>query len=189
MSRFLLITLIALLAPVACRAAPAWTLAPAESHLGFQVSQAGGAIQGSFRRFDATIAFDPRDLATLRVQVSIDIASVTTGAAERDQELPKPEWFDVARFPHATFTAERFRALDENNYVAEGALALRGAKVPVSLPFTLALQADGSAIVQGKVDLDRATFGVGQGEWATSDVVGRKVTVIVRLKAQRASGS
>jgi polyisoprenoid-binding protein YceI len=184
--RLLPVGMVALLGPTACLAAPAWTIVPAESSLGFQVSQAGGTIAGSFRRFTATIAFDPQDLETSQVQVSIDIASITTGAAERDQELPKPEWFDIARFPRATFIAERFRGLGRSNYLAEGTLTLRDAKVPVSLPFTLELQGNSDAVMQGKVDLDRTAFGVGQGPWATSDIVGHKVTVVVRLKAHRA---
>ena len=186
MSRLIPIALVALLAPIECRAAPAWTIAPAESTIEFKVTQADGIIQGSFKRFDAAITFDPQDLATSRAQISIDLASVTTGVVERDQELPKPEWFDVARFPRATFTTESFRALGESKYAAEGVLALRDAKVPVSLLFTLELRGDGAAIVQGQVDLDRTSFGVGQGQWATSEMVGRKVTVIVRLTAQRA---
>jgi polyisoprenoid-binding protein YceI len=179
------IAVFALLAPSASLAAPAWTVVPAESSIGFQVTQAGGIVEGAFKRFDATIAFDPNDLVASRVQVSVDIASITTGAAERDQELPKPDWFNVAMFPRAIFTADRFRAIGANSYVAEGTLAIRDAKVAVSLPFTLDLKDNGSAAMQGKVELDRTAFGIGQGAWATSDIVGRKVIVVVHLNARR----
>jgi polyisoprenoid-binding protein YceI len=177
--------MLALIAPTMCLAAPSWTIVPAESSLSFQTSQAGGTIEGSFKRFDARITFDPADLATSHVEVSIDIASVTTGVAERDQELPKSDWFDVARFPRATFTADRFHALGNNSYVADGMLALRDIKAPISLPFTLESQSDGAVVMRGTVDLDRVTFGIGQGQWAASDIVGRKVTVVVRLRARR----
>jgi polyisoprenoid-binding protein YceI len=179
------IAMLALIAPTMCLAAPTWILVPAESSLSFQTSQAGGTIEGSFKRFDARIAFDPADLATSHVEVTVDIASVTTGVAERDQELPKSDWFDVPHFPRATFTADRFRALGSNSYVADGILTLRDTKAPLSLPFTLESQSEGAVVMQGMVDLDRVTFGIGQGQWATSDMVGRKVTVIVRLRAQR----
>jgi polyisoprenoid-binding protein YceI len=178
--------MLALIAPTMCLAASNWTIVPAESSLSFQTSQAGGTIEGSFKRFDARIAFDPADLATSHVEVSIDITSVTTGVAERDQELPKSDWFDVARFPRATFTTDRFQALGNNSYVADGMLALRDIKAPISLPFALESQSDGTVVMRGTVDLDRVTFGIGQGQWAASDIVGRKVTVIVRLKARRA---
>jgi polyisoprenoid-binding protein YceI len=177
--------MLALIAPTICLAAPSWTIVAAESSLGFQTSQAGGAIEGSFKRFDARIAFDPADLATSHVEVSIDIASVTTSVAERDQELPKSDWFDVTRFPRATFTADRFHALGNNSYVADGVLALRDTNAPISLPFTLESQSDGTVVMRGTVDLDRVTFGIGQGQWAASDIVGRKVTVVVRLRARR----
>jgi polyisoprenoid-binding protein YceI len=183
--KWVLATAILLLTPVACFAAPGWTVETAESSLGFQVSQGGGNVEGVFRRFEAKIAFDPDDLATSRVQVSIDVASVTTGAADRDQELPKPDWFDTARFPRATFTAETFRALGNGDFVADGSLMLRDTKLAVTLPFKLDLLGNGIASIQGKVDIDRTAFGIGQGAWATSDIVGRKVTVVVRLKAHR----
>lgn len=185
MTWFRPIAMLALIAPTMCLAAPTWVMMPAESSLSFQTSQAGGTIEGSFKRFDARIAFDPEDLETSHVEVSVDIASVTTGVAERDQELPKSDWFDVTHFPRATFTADRFHALGNNSYVADGMLALRDIKAPISLPFALASQSDGAVVMRGMVDLDRVTFGIGQGQWAASDMVGRKVTVVVRLRARR----
>jgi polyisoprenoid-binding protein YceI len=186
MRRLLIAGAALLLAPTVCLAAPNWTVIRADSTLRFDVTQAGGKVEGSFERFDTTIAFDPSDLASSHVRVSVDIASVTTGVAERDRELPKPEWFDLAQFPRATFAADRFRALGDNRFVADGTLTVRDRSVPVSLEFNLQFQGSEDAVMQGSVDLDRTTFGIGQGSWATSDLVSRKVTVHVQLHARRA---
>ncbi len=165
-------------------AAPGWTLEPAASKLTFEVTQAGGEVKGEFRRFDADIVFDRNDLPASKVRVVVDILSVTTGAADRDQELPKPDWFDAARFPKAVFDADRFEAVDDRHFVAKGTLALRDLKQVISLPFTLDLQ-DDTAVMDGRLELDRNAFGVGQGAWAASDIVGRKVAVIIHLQARR----
>jgi polyisoprenoid-binding protein YceI len=165
-------------------AASSWTLDPLASNLTFEVLQAGGEVRGEFRRFDADIAFDRNDLSASKVHVVVDIASVTTGAADRDQELPKPDWFDAARFPKAVFDADRIETVDDKRFVAKGTLALRDLKQTVSLPFTLDIQGD-TAVMDGRLELDRNAFGVGQGAWAASDIVGRKVVVIVHVQARR----
>ncbi len=179
-----LLAVVAMFTPTLCLAAPAWTVVPEQSRLGFQTTQAGGAITGVFKRFEAAITFDPEDLANSHIDVTIDIASITTGAPDRDAELPKPEWFDTARFPHAAFVANRFQSLGGDNYVAEGILTIRDVQIPISLPFTLKID-NGVATVRASVELDRTNFGVGQGEWSSSDMIGRTVAVTVELKARR----
>jgi polyisoprenoid-binding protein YceI len=165
-------------------AASSWTLDPAASKLTFVVTQAGSEVSGEFRRFDADIAFDRNDLSASKVHVVVDIVSVTTGAADRDQELPKSDWFDTAHFPKAVFDADLIEMVDDKHFVAKGSLALRDLKQAVSLPFTLDIKGD-AAVMDGRLELDRNAFGVGQGAWAASDIVGRKVVVIVHVQAHR----
>ena len=165
-------------------AASNWIVDPVASKLSFEVLQAGGAVRGEFRSFDADIAFDRNDLSASKVHVVVDIVSVTTGAADRDQELPKPDWFGTARFPKAVFDADHIEMIDDKQFVARGTLALRDMKQAVSLPFTLDIQGD-TAVMDGRLELDRNAFGVGQGAWAASDIVGRKVAVVVHVRAHR----
>ena len=72
----------------------------------------------------------------------IDLASVDSGDAQRDQSLPASDWFDVAEHPKATFTATRFEKTGADRFVAHGTLDLRGVKKPVDLPFTLHITGD-----------------------------------------------
>lgn len=174
-------------APDVALAASAWNIEQVESRLAFQTTQAGGAINGSFARFGGDIVFDPDDLGGSHVSIVIDISSITTGAAERDTELPKADWFNIEEFPTATFSAAKFRFLGGHQYVADGMLTIRNKAMPVALNFTLDLQQDGSALVNGKIDLDRTDFGVGQGQWASSDMIGRKISVSVQIKARKQS--
>jgi polyisoprenoid-binding protein YceI len=39
--------------------------------------------------------------------------------------------------------------------------------------------------MDAKLDLDRTTFGVGQGMWAASDMVGKTVSLTIHLEAKR----
>ena len=118
------------------------------------------------------------------MELIANIASIGTGAPDRDRELPKPDWFDLARFPQAVFEAHGFTAEGAGAWLATGTLTIRDHAVPVALPFTLTIGGDG-ATMDGKVELDRTSFGIGQGDWAKSDIVGKAVTVIVHIVAKR----
>ncbi|KJC43159.1 hypothetical protein UB31_13540 [Bradyrhizobium sp. LTSP849] len=165
------------------QAATRWIPVTAASRIEFEVSQAGATVKGEFRRFSSDIAFDPNDLPSSKVRVEVDAASVSTGAEDRDRELPKSDWFDIARFPRAVFEAETFERT-EKGFMARGTLSLRDVKQPVALPFTLDINGE-IARMDAKLDLDRTTFGIGQGMWTASDMVGKTVSLTIHLEAKR----
>ncbi|WP_304179812.1 YceI family protein [Phenylobacterium aquaticum] len=173
--------------PTAAPAAPQplshWTVASG-STLGFSTTWGGQAIEGRFDRWTADISFSPDQLAKSKVSVSIDIASIKTGDAQRDDSLPSADWFDAATHPKATFIADRFEKTGEDRYVAKGKLTLRGVTKPLSLPFRLKIDGD-KARMSGVTTLDRTAFGVGQGEWQATDQIPAGVKVSVKLTATR----
>ena len=177
---------LAVLAPPVQAAAPArWTVDPAASKLGFQGKMNGDVFSGTFRRWTAAIAFDPRNLAASKAEVAIDVGSAATGDADRDQAMPTADWFAAQRFPKATFVTTSIKDLGGGKYQASGDLAIRGVHRPVVLPFTLAISGD-AARMNGALVLNRTAFGIGQGKWSTKDVVDTSVTVNVALTAHRA---
>jgi cytochrome b561/polyisoprenoid-binding protein YceI len=170
--------------PEEAAAEPAvWTVNRGSS-LAFSSSWGGAPINGRFDRWTADIRFSPDALARSKVSVSIDLASVVTGDAQRDQSMGGADWFDVANHPKATFTATRFEKTSEDRYVAHGQLTLRGVSRPQRLPFTLKIEGD-KARVSGVTSLDRTAFGVGQGEWKSTDQIPAAVKVSIELSATR----
>jgi cytochrome b561/polyisoprenoid-binding protein YceI len=161
----------------------AWSVAKS-STLGFTASWAGDAINGQFKRWTADILFSPDALDRSKLTVSIDMASAATGDDQRDSSLPSDDFFAASAHPKATFTASKFRKTGEGRFVADGTLDLRGVKKPVSLPFTLKIDGD-TATARGVTTLDRTAFGVGQGEWASTDQIGGKVKVSFAITAKR----
>lgn len=180
-------------APPAVEAAPAavselkdpvqWTVQKG-STLGFSATWSENAIEGRFKTWTADILFSPEALDRSKLTVAIDTASVDTGDAQRDQSLPSGDFFDTAEHPKATFTAAKFRKTGEGKFVADGTLDLRGVKKPLSLPFSLKIDGD-TATARGVTTLDRTTFGVGQGEWASTDEIAAKVKVSFSLIAKK----
>lgn len=182
---WLALVVLAAWAPAGAASAADWTLDREHSTLAIAATQGGEAFHGRFQRFTAEIRFDPADLASSRVVVTVDPASLDTGSRDRDDLVPTAPWFDTARFPEARFEATRFLALGGDRYEAQGTLTLKGVARPATLPFTLAIAGD-TARVHGALTLDRTDFALGDGDFADPDLVGHAVTVTVELTAQRA---
>ena len=159
-----------------------WVVDKAASRLGFTATMSGDAFQGSFRRWDAAIEFDPANLKASRATVTVDVASAVTGDGARDEALPSSDWFHARRFPRATFVTQSITRTGPNRYTAAGTLTLRGVTRPVTLPFTLAITGN-TARMNGQLVLDRTAFGVGQGQWRTGAAVATRVTVNVAVTA------
>jgi len=170
--------------PALCAPA-AWTVDKAASRLGFKSSFGGEKFDGTFRRWDAQIAFDPKALAASKVVVSIDMTSAATGDESRDEALPTDDWLAAKKFPRATFTTTSIKDLGGGRYQAAGALAIRGVSKPIVLPFTLQITGQ-QAKMAGSVTINRGVFGVGQGQFKSAETVPMEVVVNVSLQARRA---
>jgi cytochrome b561/polyisoprenoid-binding protein YceI len=171
--------------PAPAAAEPArWLVAPG-SRLAFESSWSGQPVRGRFERWRADIVFAPEALERSHLKVTVDVASVNTGDAQRDAALPAQDWFDSDAHPQATFTARRFRKTGDGRFVALGELELRGVTHPLELPFQLDVTG-GRAEAHGTAVLDRTAFGIGQGEFTATDQIPARVALDIDVKARRA---
>lgn len=171
---------LALLGPSAALAQSAVKLVPTQSELAFTSRQMGVPVEGHFGKFDAQIAFDPRQPQAGHVNFSIDLGSARLGAPEAEAELVKAAWFDTARFPRATFTSTALRALGGGRFEAAGQLSIKGTTRAVVVPVTLTQRAGNSTAI-GQFVLKRLAFKIGDGEWADTSMVADDVTVRFKL--------
>ena len=119
-------------------AAPAhWSVDVARSRLGFAVQWGGQPFRGGFQRWKADIVFDPNDLAHSSADVSIDIASESSGDPETDDNVKGAQGFQADKFATARFTTSGFVHKGGDSYVANAKLTIRGITRSVQLPFTL----------------------------------------------------
>ncbi len=167
-----------------------WKVDAARSSIRFKATQAGAQFEGRFARFTPDIRFDPRDLARSSARVVIDVSSVDSQSGDRDAALRGADWFDPKRWPTAVFEARSFRAQTQamapapagsGSFVADGQLTIRDRARPVRLVFTLRTAADGTRTLQGQARLSRLAFGLGRGEFESTEWVGDAVTVDVTV--------
>jgi polyisoprenoid-binding protein YceI len=165
--------------------APAtYTLDAAKSTLEFSFVQAGAQNKGRFPKFSVNLVFADDNLAASKLDVSIDTVALDTGDQERDATLKDTDLFDVKKFPQARYTATQFTKSGAG-YEAAGSLLLRAVTKPQRIEFTLR-----SAIEQGRRVLymtgkslvKRLDYGVGQGDWKSTEWVGNDVTITFNLR-------
>ena len=155
-------------------------LVPAQSAVNFEAKQMGVPLKGHFKKFDAKIAFDAAKPETSKIHFSIDTGSATMGAKETDAELPKADWFNVAKFPQATFDSSAIKALGGGKFQVDGTLTIKGNAQKVSLPVTLT-QSGTTTTATGTLPLKRLTFKIGDGDWKDTSMVADEVTVQFKL--------
>lgn len=158
----------------------------AAGRLEFTALQAGAKFSGAFTRFRVALDFDPAHPDQGRLDVTVDVASIDTQDAERDEILRGADFFWAEKHPQAVFHAARFERAGAG-WRAPGELTIRGVKKPVPVTFTLEPAAAGAAaVMKGGATLSRLAFGLGQGDWASTEWVGDPVDVRFELKLQPA---
>jgi cytochrome b561/polyisoprenoid-binding protein YceI len=161
-----------------------YTLLPAPSSLTYTFTQAGALNQGKFASF--AVSFDP---VAGHLDVMIDMRSFDTGDPQRNGVLAGKDFFDVARYPQSRFAASRIERTAAG-YEAVGSLTLRGVTRTMIIPFTwrtATVQGRTVGYLTGQVTVPRLEFGVGQGQWQSTEFLANDV--IVRYSLQLAPES
>ena len=156
-------------------------LVPAQSEITFVAKQMGVPLDGKFGKFDAQVAFDPKKPEAGKIAFTIDLGSAAVGDAETARELKKPEWFNVVKFPNATFTSTTIKAAGPGKFEVAGNLVIKGNSKPMTIPVTLAPGAAGMSVAQGSFLLKRIDFKIGEGDWSDVSIVANDVTVKFKL--------
>lgn len=155
-------------------------LVPAQSEISFVSKQMGVPVNGHFKKFDAQVAFDPAKLASSKVALTIDTGSATLGSKETDVEMPKPLWFNVPKFPQASFQSSAIKALGGGKYEVAGKLTIKGTSQDVVVPVTLA-QSGANTTATGSFPIKRLAFKIGEQEWADTSMVADDVQIKFKL--------
>jgi polyisoprenoid-binding protein YceI len=177
-ARGLFLLLAAVWAASAAAAESCYTVRPSDGQVTYEVSQAGSAFRGEFRRFGGEICLEGDRVN--RVDVWLDPASVHSGLPEIDSALKGDEFFAVDRYPRAEFTSGSVDARG-TSYLAHGMLEMKGTRKKLDVPFTLRQDA-GNPVAAGVLEIQRLEYAIGTGEWADTRWLGSSVKVSFRAR-------
>lgn len=155
-------------------------LVPAQSEIVFVSRQMGVPIEGRFKKFDAQIAFDPAKPATSKIAFTVDTGSASLGVPETDAELPKPVWFNVPKFPQASFQSTAVKGLGSGKFEVAGKLTIKGNSHDVLVPVQLT-QSGGTTTATGTFTIKRLVYKIGEAEWSDTSMVADDVQVKFKL--------
>lgn len=100
------------------------------SHVGFSI------YRGRFNDFDANINLDPKKPEASAVDVTVNMASVDTHNPKLEDELKSDKFFNVAKFPTATFKSRQITRSGVDSGTMAGDLTFMGVTKPVTLNVT-----------------------------------------------------
>ena len=113
-----------------------YTIDASHSRLGFVARHAMVTkVRGQFGTFEGTAHIDTANPAASTVQLSIDVASVDTGSADRDGHLRSGDFFDVETYPTITFASTKVEREDASTWLITGDLTIKDVTKPVTIEF------------------------------------------------------
>ena len=125
------------LALIAASVAPAfaetWDIDPNHSSVTFAIRHNTIAlIRGEFGKVTGTVDYDDKDVTKSTVEATIDVTSINTGNAKRDEHLKAPDFFDVAKYPTITFKSTKVAKAGQGKLKVTGDLTMHGVTKPVT---------------------------------------------------------
>src|SRR5690349_9435205 len=93
-----------------------WTIDPAHTEIGFSVRHLMSKVRGTFKQFEGSVTTG-ENLPDTGVRVSVDLSSIDTGNADRDNHLRSGDFFEVETNPTMTFESTDVLEKGENRVV------------------------------------------------------------------------
>ncbi len=165
-----------------------WAIDPTHSTIGFTVRHLMvSKVRGRFQDFSGSITVDESGVTA--ISADIDVASITTDNAQRDGHLKTADFFEVEKFPTATFRSTSV-APKGDGYVLTGDFTLHGVTKPVEL--TVEYNGVNAGMGNGPVAGFEATTTINRRDFGISidmplegggAVVGDKITLNLDIEA------
>jgi polyisoprenoid-binding protein YceI len=157
----------------------------AASTIGFIGSKVTGKHEGKFEKLSGKITLADGKAEGGSVSFEVETASVKTDAGDLDKHLKQSDFFDVEKFPKATFTSTEIKAGGANGatHTVKGDLELRGTKKTISFPVTITVTPE-AATGTAEFSINRKDFGI-VIEGKKDDFIRDDVLMKISLKATR----
>ena len=168
-----------------------YTLDPAHTRIGFVARHAMVTkVRGAFNTFDGTAVLDFADPSRSSATVTIDVTSIDTRQAQRDEHLRTNDFFDAPSFPTITFVSTAAQAVDQTTFRLTGDLTIKGVTKPVELDVEVLGEGGdpwgGTRVgVEAAGQISRKEFGIDFNIPLEGDkvMIGDKISIVVNAEA------
>jgi polyisoprenoid-binding protein YceI len=160
-------------------------ISPENSKVEFVAAKVTRSHNGSFKQFAGAIDLVKDSFEASRVQIDIQTSSVVTDEDALTKHLQTPDFFDVAKYPKATFTSTKIEAANTGGatHSVTGNFDLHGVKKSIAFPATITVAPD-SVSVNAEFAINRKDFGIVFQNKA-DDLIRDGVVIKLTLKVPR----
>lgn len=136
--RFASIAAVALAMATVPSAADTWQIDTAHSNATFSVTHLMiSTVRGEFGDLTGTIEYDGKDVASIKVDATVDVNTINTRNDRRDNHLKSDDFFDVANHPKITFKSKKATPGSKSGtFKLTGDLTIRGVTKEVTFEGT-----------------------------------------------------
>ncbi|MGH3474779.1 MAG: YceI family protein [Aeromicrobium sp.] len=166
-----------------------WALDPTHTEIGFTVRHLMSKVRGTFETFEGTVTTGD-DVTDSRVDVSVDLSSINTGTADRDNHLRSSDFFEVEKTPTMTFASTGVVEKAPGELVVQGDLTIKGVTKPLELAVEVLGEGGdpwgGTRIgVEATAQLSRKEFGIDFNIPVQGDklMIGDKISIVINAEA------
>lgn len=141
----------------------------AHSFANFTIRHVASKTSGTFSDITGDMRIDRDALANSSVQAKINVFSVNTSNAKRDEHIKESKYLDAANYGEMIFVSTRVEAVGKDSGVIVGQFTLHGVTKEIKIPFKVLGFANDPwggyrTGIEGHVSIKASDYGYG---WAT----------------------
>ncbi|HVV68849.1 MAG TPA: YceI family protein [Gammaproteobacteria bacterium] len=118
-------------------AADQYTFDPGHTYVLWHINHFGFSNPSGKWMAEGTLTWDEAKPENDKVNIVIHTANITTGIPKLDEHLQSADFFDVAKFPTATFVSDKVDMTGKDKAKVSGTLTVHGVAKPVTLDVKL----------------------------------------------------
>ena len=161
-----------------------YSITPQNSKIEFIGSKVTGHHNGSFGEFSGQVDYagSPENS---HVNIAIKTDSITTDTPDLTKHLKTADFFDVAKYPEATFVSTAIKSGGQNgaSHTITGNLTLHGVTKAVTFPATISVTPD-AATVESSFSINRKDFGINYAG-AADNLIRDDVVLALHVRATK----
>ncbi|MGH9908761.1 MAG: YceI family protein, partial [Pyrinomonadaceae bacterium] len=159
-----------------------YLITPENSKIEFVGSKVTGSHNGSIGNFSGSIDYLGQPEKS-RVSITIDVESLTADVPKLTEHLKSADFFDVAKYPKATFESTAIKAGGEKGatHTITGNLQMHGVTKSITFPATIVVNPD-AITVDTSFAINRKDFGINYAG-AANDLIRDDVVITLRVRA------
>lgn len=186
-------SLLTLALPLSAKTIPTgkYNIDSMHSKVGFEIPHLViSSVEGKFDKFEGVIEVESK-IEKSKVEMSVDISSISTGVTKRDDHLKSPDFFDAKKYPKLSFTSTKVTQT-EDALTVTGNLKIKDKTKEVTLDLKyLGEVKDGygqdKIAFKGKTKINRKEFGLTWSQAVEAGpIVGDEVEISLNIQAAKA---